>query len=1011
MRKRVKKTLSFLTALAMIASVFCGSGLFVDAEDAEDTAVVWETEGGETGAGEVNTVPEAETGLVEYAPSEQPEGVSVKAFAQAGVLPEGTIMTAARLTEEGDTAEEYREAAETLEAGGVAYDGFAAFDISFWDAEGNRIEPENGSVQVKLELSAGMIPEEADMQSLEVQHLAETSEGIKVETVADAADRTVGSIAADGECVKADFTVDSFSKFTITWDGKFADRSVTVKYVDQDGNELACSGASDVTVNMENTITLANYAYGLSEYTYRGARLNNIDGAAVTQIRAYYSWGSYYFQYTGDGKSWNDLDNNAEILLVYQKESAVTPPVEQEKQLAHDKYVEEKDDGTYDLTLTIAGAVGSQTTKQKLDVIYVLDVSGSMARNMNNDDGRNGERREKAGNAINSLTNSLANNSNLDTRFALITFSGDDDDKKPDANVIVDWTSASSDITRNSKPSSNGGTNYQAGIIEAKELLENKRDGALTAVIFISDGDPTFRYGTDQYGNLSKNVTRGNGRDDNDGSNLQAAKTEVGSLNSNYFFTVGVGPSSNYAKLRELKDAASLVPDANRNFYEGTDESTLNAAFNDIQVSITQILCSNVTVTDALSDNVQLVMDTNGTPKPLTVTVKDSEGNVVASGVESVTLDGAVIRAEYNSETKQIVLDFPDEYQLKAGYTYMVTANIEATETAYEKYRGQGNAYVDRGDAGTGETSAGELGVYTNKEAKVTYTYNGTPSEEVYAMPVIQLHPGILVIEKTINGLENDADAKEYLEKNLAFEVQLNDGEKQQIGLGQFTYDETTKKYSYQIKGLSPKTKYSVEELNADISSVHAYEVETEKTNIANVVEGDGTQTAAFINTYQPSQRSLTIIKNVDGSMGDKNQAFSFSLELKKNGEVYTEALKYSKNGEVEQELNASDNTYTFALKDRERIVLTIPYGCEYTIVEDNLDYTVKVDTGNGESVQVENAKTTGTLTTDKTITYQNTKDINTPTGVIRTMTPFFLMIAAALGAAVILGFRRRRLR
>lgn len=678
-----------------------------------------------------------------------------------------------------------------------------------------------------------------------------------------------------------------------------------------------------------------------------------------------------------------------------------------EKELTHEKYVSaEKEDGTYDLTLTVSGAVGSQSKPQMLDVIYILDVSGSMQRNLNNNTGSSGARRDAAGNAINSMTNSLAANTNLDTRFALVTFSGSTSDRgAEDAWITVNWTGTASDITSASKPAWKNGTNYQAGLLEAKDLLASKREGALTVVVFISDGDVGYYYGPrngNGVDNVDRTETLGNG-DSYSSTAMSRAQAVVRTLNVDYFYTVGVGISTNYSRLNNLVSAADLVSTSNRGHYAGEDIASLNSAFDDIQASVTQMLCSNVTVTDTLSDNVQMVTDANGSPKALEVTVKDKDGKTVVSGDGSVALSNVTIGATYNPNTKQITLDFPDNYELEDGYTYMVTANIEATEAAYEAYRANGNAYPNTGDAGTGTASEGKGGVYTNTEAKVTYTYDGTPGEAAYAKPVIQLHPGTLNIVKTVRGLENDTAAGTYLEKNLKFNVSLN-GETKEVGLSAFTYDNVTGEYKYQVVGLSPDTRYLVEEKNADISAVHAYNVTTNSSNVTGTIQKDGTKTAAFTNTYQPSNRTLTIEKQVSGNMGDTSREFNFTLALKKDNSDYTENLTYSKNTGTEATLTATDGSYSFTLKDGDRIVLTIPYGCEYTITEEKLDYKVTInDTPDEDGITI------GTLTEDIVITYENEKEVLVPTGVIRTMAPFVIMCAAALGIAAVLLFRRRR--
>lgn len=212
--------------------------------------------------------------------------------------------------------------------------------------------------------------------------------------------------------------------------------------------------------------------------------------------------------------------------------------------LEHEKTVTENADGTYDLKLTVKGKVNSESSKAPLDVIYVLDRSGSMAYPMDRDSQNtwenNGERRNAASQAINSMTNTLADNENLDVRFALVTFSGNKSDYWPggyrddawnDAKIAVNWTNQASAIMNQTSPESDGGTNYQAGIRSAKGLLNGKRQNAKTAVIFVSDGDPTFRYRSDGY-------TEGDGSSDEDGKSLKAGKDAVADMQTDYFFTL-----------------------------------------------------------------------------------------------------------------------------------------------------------------------------------------------------------------------------------------------------------------------------------------------------------------------------------------------------------------------------------------------------------------------------------------------------------------------------------------
>ena len=840
-------------------------------------------------------------GIVEYLPQALPEGLTVKAWTDAGVLPEDVYLEVEQLPGE-DQNSRY---AEALRASGTDADGFMLWDIGFYDAAGERVEPAGGSVHLEIACS-GLNISEMDTASLSLRQMAETESGIAVQSVADTSESLSGNIAVDGETVHAAFTAESLSVFALTWS------------CNPEGGTARALGS------------------------VRAAR-------PTAQMRA-----------------------------------------------GHEKYVEKKEDGTYDLTLTVSGMAGTATSKAELDVVYVLDKSGSMNDGLGG--GSRKTRREAAKDAIDSLTAALASNQNIDVRFSLVTFSGSDgrwDRAWNDSEVAVDWTGDTRRITSSSGPSANGGTNYQAGLRNAKELLASARSGALTAVIFISDGNPTFRYDENGY-------TTGTGSSDLLGYNLQAAKDEAAGLGTNYFYTVGVGPKNNYSKLRDLKDAAP--ENTTKAFYEGTDEASLNAAFDDIQAAITTMLCSDVTIADTLSGHVQLTGIAAGNPASMTVAVRDGEGNVVVSGENSVEFEGVTITARYDESTRQVILDFPDDYELKGGYTYQVTVNIEPSEAAYEAYRNNGAAYTDTGEPGTGPASEGQQGFFSNSDSSLTYTYNGEQINDSYNRPVVQLEPGTLVIEKRIEGLEGEA--LDYLRQNLKFNYTLNNGSLQEVPFSEFTWNQESGSYQYRIEGLSPDTVYQAGEVNADISSVYNYLLTASSQNSQGTVERLETKTASFANTYEPGSHVLTIEKRVSGSMGDHNREFSFSLALARDGQAYTEDLIYTENeNSGEKTLRADKGVYQFSLADGDEIHLTIPHGCAYTVVEENADYMLQVEPGGGVYSE---GKLTGTLNEDSAAVFTNTKEMVPPTGIGWPVLPYLAMVLLALASATAFRMRRR---
>lgn len=848
------------------------------------------------------------------------------------------------------TNKELDSAQNVLEKGNVSYDGFLGYDISFYNKEGKEIEPEEGSVRVEVDMNLNLLPKDLQMDTLQIQHLKEEKKDRTVETVAKAADH---KLSVSKSKVTAKFEVKSFSDFILTW---------------------------------------------------------NIDATPADPLE------------TGD---------NA---------------VSIEKQINHEKYATLRDDGTYDLTLTVAGKKGTETNKAKLDVIYILDKSGSMKEDFGGT-----SKRIAASNAITALTKSLKQNANIDARFSMVTFSGNkttgmwgqgDTKTWDDAEVAVSWTTDAGTIERGSKPTSNGGTNYQAGIRTAKELLTSKRAGAMTAVIFISDGDPTFYYNPDGY-------TRGDGNNDGNGGAdnlkvcLDAAKNEIANLGVNYFYTVGVGKANDYVNLSDLCSASGVSGAKN---FDGTNTDELTKAFSTIESDILTFLCSNMSIQDVLSENVEVVKDKDGVFKSLKIVVTGKDGKTIVEGDNKVTFqDGTqnvTLKAGYDSKTKTITLDFPAEYQLNAEYTYKVIANIDATEKAYENYRKNltdnkdenEKGYKDAADAGTG-THAGEKGMYTNEnsEAKMTYTFRGEEYTELYDKPVIKLHPGKLILEKEVEGLDSlTPEQLEQYKANLKFKIKVktkNDTslKEEEITLTAFAKESNgnedsgsdsntnrKNKYIYTVmEGINPGSFYEITEDGGEVEG-YTWETAADKKSENGTIVKDETEKVFFKNTYSRKNIPLIINKTVEGNMSEKRKEFAFSITLKDaNGAAYElsdEEIKdvgFSTKGEDQK------GVYTFTLKDGESKEFSLPYGCKYTLSEE--DYSSSgYKTYIGEKKEENQKRTTEeeTLTQKTEINFLNKKEVIPPTGVETTMTAWLLMtgVTLLLGAVFLLfGIRRKR--
>ena len=139
--------------------------------------------------------------------------------------------------------------------------------------------------------------------------------------------------------------------------------------------------------------------------------------------------------------------------------------------------------------------------------------------------------------------------------------------------------------------------------------------------------------------------------------------------------------------------------------------------------------------------------------------------------------------------------------------------------------------------------------------------------------------------------------------------------------------------------------------------------------------------------------------------MSEKRKEFAFSITLKDaNGAVYElsdEEIKdvgFSTKGEDQK------GVYTFTLKDGESKEFSLPYGCKYTISEE--DYS---SLGYKTYIREKKEENQKRMTE---INFLNKKEVIPPTGVETTMTAWLLMtgVTLLLGAVFLLfGIRRKR--
>lgn len=322
------------------------------AETTSETVVYGVAEKTEAEVTEQNTEDAnviAEPEHIAYEQTYSDDQVEIKVTAEAGILPNDAQLSVTPIVKTDITdnmSAEEKQAAEAInakydsteqklneKADSEAYDiaGFLAYDISFTDKDGNKVEP-TGDVNVSMNYKQAAIPETVQKVMQEnpdnttmdvtVMHLEEDEKGEVqnvVDMVADANEKANVETTDAQSVEKAEFVSDSFSVFSLSWKNEY---SINVKTVDTNGNEI---GTGSQTVTITEATAWDDIAPTIDGYIYNKAALGSKDGTEMYQVRIGQGNGDHsqwlYWQYnqTDTPENWTDFENNQTIYLVYQK--------------------------------------------------------------------------------------------------------------------------------------------------------------------------------------------------------------------------------------------------------------------------------------------------------------------------------------------------------------------------------------------------------------------------------------------------------------------------------------------------------------------------------------------------------------------------------------------------------------------------------------------------------------------------------------------------------------------
>ena len=417
------------------------------------------------------------------------------------------------------TAEKLQEKAQ-----GEEYDilGFLAYDITFVDENGDKLEP-NGSVSVSMDYKEAAIPEEvktareagAEVADVTLMHLEENSDGaVKdvVDMVADESQEANVQTTEATEVEAAEFVTESFSTFMLVWKatGRWEnDSELNIELIDNKHNPIG----NAVRSNVENNKTeVEDLAPSISGYTFHHAILRINDGwygkytrYKITELRynnEYGSWNDRGWQVKIDGRWYTiDTDESQQIYFVYTKNStsggdgSTTPPTMNEPE--HKKYIKYNGNDNYTLTLDVTGKKGETVGA---DVLLVIDKSGSMGSGYGS--GYYNLMPTVKTSVEQTIVPKLLENKEENTnRLSAISFSSASSEyTKGDISTgWADKTNPRTIINAVNGLNPNGGTNWQLAMQKADEKLGGTAESKNAKyVIFLSDGKPTYYY--DEWG-------------------------------------------------------------------------------------------------------------------------------------------------------------------------------------------------------------------------------------------------------------------------------------------------------------------------------------------------------------------------------------------------------------------------------------------------------------------------------------------------------------------------------
>lgn len=1051
-----KRVLSALLALCMAGSL---------------AGTVWAAEPGqatpETAQAAEAPQPAAEEAYPEAA-SDAPQETAYTAEAEKDGQPLKVTVTAAENAFGDAKADAQVEAIEdetaladvaaTLDGAGVEYDGFAALDVKFVDENGAEVEPEK-AVKVRFELPEALLAEDADLSTLAIHHLVEDADGnvTVVEQVASVADGDIevsdalaaaaneaAGIAAlaldeetspaedgpeifddtapaeDAPALVAEFTVDGFSTFTITWSSNSKTYDLTAYLGTMSGNGkvqgLDVSGSVD-SVTVSSAITVSSFkAPAVEGYEYTGEAYFVNNQGAETKIYGLRYNNNWQYNTSSDlsSNNWQRI-RSGNVYFIYREvpDISITDTIFTNGSLTAE---------LKDPSQTVASYKWYRSAEAETDGGYaVVDDENEAALFVARDGARHYYYVEATlgdGTVLKSSPfqvpyyDALQNGSfeapaidNVESSYVR-TYSDSKFMQIPQdlSDELVWRTSAVGSFWGNSsKPrdyyieivdgNTSSGAYGISGAADGNQFAELNCQvaGALYQDVMTVPGSTihwSLEHASRNKAENTMTVVISDTKSIPDGWN-PADKDQVNKDDIAATFT------SNKSEW-QYHTGTYIVPEGQyvtRFYFVSSSGSTDGNLLDHIGFS------TDLPEPPADQGNLVITKNVEGIPEEdlgelsFTFTVKNSEGTEIKDNEGN-----DIVLSASNNWTKIIAVDVGE---------YTVTENEPGTVSGY-------NYSATTIEGGTVDTDATKrqttVTVVKKENSTVTFTNTYTPATA-----------SLTITKKIAVDNEANADLSVFNNQKFTFTVKGTDtsnGSVEETAEITWTKDGTN---TATVDNL-PLGNYTVTE-TAPTGTVNNYTyVSNDDAKTVNLTTSGGT--AEITNHYKRDDVTLTVSKTVGGNMGDTTKDFSFTLTVTApqgqtiNYTTIADSITVTPKdeGEMEGSYTFNTNSVTFQLHSGQQMQVTLPYGCTYAVSETADGYTPTVAVTGDNDAEKNGANVNGTMDGNITVAYTNTLTVTPPTGLNQNGTPFGVLMAAALVAGVALAgsvvnrrMRRRR--